>query len=213
MKHATQHGIETARLKAWLLITGNTLRDYVDSLELLEALDATRLPEFASSLSECQERGPSSGPAVIELIERLAAAAPLNLETVDLRAIDELRGRGRALASVLSACFAGPGPEGERMKDPLEVLARSRALWNRSHLDLASDEILAQILDRGTPEDWRALYALMSSSGAALRRRALQLLYRVPTGRPWFWLAALQSLGETIDWSREPSCDPGWADI
>ena len=34
-------------------------------------------------------------------------------------------------------------------------LAHSRALWNRTHLDLRSDEILAQILDRGSMDDWR----------------------------------------------------------
>ncbi len=103
------------------------------------------------------------------------------------------------------------------MNDPMSVLARSSALWNRSHLDLASDEILAQLLDRGAPADWRALYSLMNGSdallAASLRRRALSVLYRVPTGRPWFWLAALASLGEVIDWSRTPAVDPGWSDI
>lgn len=103
------------------------------------------------------------------------------------------------------------------MNDPMQVLARSRALWNRSHLDLRSDEILAQILDRGSTEDWRALYSLMRNGDAAvaadLRHRAHAILYRVPTGRPWFWLAALRSLGEAVDWSRPPLCDPGFADI
>lgn len=102
------------------------------------------------------------------------------------------------------------------MSDPLETLARSPALWNRSFLDLDSDEILAQLLDRGTEEDWRALHALMTGSGSVatrLRQRALRILHEVPTGRPWFWLAALASLGEVIDWSRPPAIDPGWADL
>jgi len=37
----------------------------------------------------------------------------------------------------------------------LDDLTHSPALWNRSHLDLRSDEILAQILDRGSMDDWR----------------------------------------------------------
>ena len=102
------------------------------------------------------------------------------------------------------------------MSDPLETLAKSQALWNRSRLDLDSDEILAQILDRGSEEDWRALYQLMEGPGeraVGLRGRALRILYEVPTGRPWFWLAALASLGEPIDAARPPAVDPGWADL
>ena len=36
----------------------------------------------------------------------------------------------------------------------------SRALWNRSQLALESDEVLAQLLDRGEVSTWRALYQL-----------------------------------------------------
>jgi hypothetical protein len=98
----------------------------------------------------------------------------------------------------------------------METLARSRALWNRDRLDLQSDETLAQILDRGSLSDWRALYALMGRSvpdAASLRERVHALLFRVPTGRPWLWLAALASLGHATDWSRAPRVDPGVAEI
>ena len=57
---------------------------------------------------------------------------------------------------------------------PLEVLARSPALWNRDRLDLRSNEILAQILDRGTLEDWRALSAL-ARADQELRARIVRL--------------------------------------
>lgn len=100
--------------------------------------------------------------------------------------------------------------------DPLEVLARSRALWNRERFDLESDETLAQVLDRGSLEDWRALYQLMSGgSGDArrLRERVHRILYRAPTGYPHFWLAALAGLGYPVDWRREPKRDPGEAAI
>ena len=84
------------------------------------------------------------------------------------------------------------------MPDPLEVLGRSRALWNRSHLDLGSDETLAQILDRGEMEAWRALFRLAREDGV-LRRRIVHIVMTVPTPLPRFWLAALSTLGEPVD--------------
>ena len=82
--------------------------------------------------------------------------------------------------------------------------------WNRSHLDLESDEVLAQILDRGDVEAWRELYAL-ASTDAALRRRILAVIRRVPLPYPGFWLAALASLGEPIDWAVPLPQDDGLA--
>jgi len=79
-----------------------------------------------------------------------------------------------------------------------ECLERSRALWNRTHLDLRSDEIVAQILDRGDMDDWRALYRL-ARDDADLRRRMLKIVLTVPIALPHFWLAALASLGEPVD--------------
>lgn len=78
------------------------------------------------------------------------------------------------------------------------ALQRSRALWNRRSLDLDSDEILAQILDRGEMEAWRELFA-RARTDAALRARLLRVVGRVPLPFPRFWLAALASLGEDVD--------------
>jgi hypothetical protein len=78
------------------------------------------------------------------------------------------------------------------------VLERSRALWNRRSLDLRSDEVLAQILDRGEMEAWRELYRL-AQNDAELRRRIARIVMTVPLPLPRFWLAALASLGEDID--------------
>ncbi len=53
-------------------------------------------------------------------------------------------------------------------------LSTSQALWNRSRLDLRSDEVLAQILDRGELAAWREIYRLASGPGeeaAELRLR------------------------------------------
>ena len=77
-------------------------------------------------------------------------------------------------------------------------LRRSRALWNRSHLVLESDETLAQILDRGSVDDWRALYAL-AARDARLRGRLVEVIRRVPLPAPRLWLAGLAALGEPID--------------
>jgi hypothetical protein len=78
------------------------------------------------------------------------------------------------------------------------ALHRSRALWNRNRFDLASDEVLAQLLDRGEMAAWRELYALCRGD-EELRRRVHRLVLTVPLPLPRFWLAALASLGEDLD--------------
>jgi hypothetical protein len=74
----------------------------------------------------------------------------------------------------------------------------SRALWNRSELKLDSDEVLAQILDRGEMSAWRALYRL-ACTDPRLRARIRRIVQTVPLPLPGFWLAALSDLGETVD--------------
>ena len=73
-----------------------------------------------------------------------------------------------------------------------------RALWNRDTLDLRIDEILAQILDRGELADWRELYRL-AHDDVRLRARIRRIVLAVPVPLPHFWLAALASLGESVD--------------
>ena len=87
-------------------------------------------------------------------------------------------------------------------------LSRSRALWNWSSLDLTNDEQLAQILDRGTMDDWRALYQL-ARGDPELRGRLVKIIARVPLPLPRFWLAALAALGEEVDLS---AALPSYAD-
>ncbi|MBI5488777.1 MAG: hypothetical protein HY905_15690 [Deltaproteobacteria bacterium] len=87
------------------------------------------------------------------------------------------------------------------------ALDGSRALWNRVEADLSSDEVLAQLLDRGEREAWRELYRLAAGPGPearALRGRILRLVTTVPVAFPHFWLAALRGLGEEIDGLPEP---------
>ena len=80
------------------------------------------------------------------------------------------------------------------------TLETSRALWNRSRLVLGSDEALAQLLDRGRMAEWREVYRL-AKADAVLRSRIQGIVLRVPLPLPHFWLAALASLGETVDWN------------
>ena len=86
------------------------------------------------------------------------------------------------------------------MKNSLDT---SRALWNRSGLSLDSDEVLAQLLDRGELTAWRALYAI-AKTDPHLRSRIRRIALTVPLPLPHFWLAALASLGEPVDWNVTP---------
>jgi hypothetical protein len=79
-----------------------------------------------------------------------------------------------------------------------EEMADSRALWNRNALDLRSDEVLAQILDRGEVATWHELYR-MARVDARLRARIHRIVLTVPVSLPHFWLAALAGLGEAVD--------------
>lgn len=90
------------------------------------------------------------------------------------------------------------------------ALERAVLRWNRSRLDLDSNEVLAQILDRGDLAAWRELYAL-AAKDPHLRRRILGVVGRVPLPFPGFWRAAMLSLGEQIDWSAPLPADPGIA--
>jgi hypothetical protein len=93
-------------------------------------------------------------------------------------------------------------------------LSTSRALWNRQGYSLESDEILAQILDRGEVAAWRELYRLAaepSEEGAALRRRILRLCQTVPLSFPHLFIAAMGSLGEPVE--PYPSVPPPADDL
>ena len=76
----------------------------------------------------------------------------------------------------------------------------SRAGWNRSRLDVESDEALAQILDRGEMATWRDIYRL-ARTNPHLRARIKRIVLTVPVPLPRFWLAALADLGEAVDFA------------
>jgi len=90
----------------------------------------------------------------------------------------------------------------------VRALERTVVGWNRNSLDLASDEVLAQILDRGDLAAWRELYRV-AREDRVLRIRILGVIGRVAVPYPGFWRAALASLGETIDWTIPLPGDDG----
>jgi len=87
--------------------------------------------------------------------------------------------------------------------------AHSRARRNRSILDLESDEILAQILDRGELSAWRDLYAA-AQGDPALRARIRHVVENVPLATAPSWQAALVALGEPVEWTRLVREDDSW---
>lgn len=137
-------------------------------------------------------------------IRQLRRTRPLDTEEIAGLRVPTLAGMARIKAAVerlgTPAC-ARPvlGRASRGLLAAGVVMERSRALWNRRSLDLSSDEVLAQILDRGSLQDWRVLYRL-AARDRALRVRIQRIVTTVPLPLPRFWLAALASLGELVDW-------------
>lgn len=74
---------EMARVKAWLLATRRTVRDYLDTVVLFERLDEGGVAEALRSFDETY-RQPGGGSPLAEVAERLAEAAPPDAASVDL---------------------------------------------------------------------------------------------------------------------------------
>jgi hypothetical protein len=102
---------EMARIKAWLLATRYTMRDYLDTVVLLERLGEEGVQKALESLDDLYAQ--ASGASVLaEVAERLAEAAPTDAPEVDLRSYRGLRapwndlqylaGRGREWAKVVA---------------------------------------------------------------------------------------------------------------
>ncbi len=110
---------EMARVKAWLLATRHTVRDYLDTVVLLERLgDGGARAALASfDAVYAQDNG---GSPLAEVAERLAAAAPADLARVELATYRGLLppwndwayvvARGRRLAPLVAALALGPPP-------------------------------------------------------------------------------------------------------
>ena len=74
---------EMARIKAWLLATRHAVRDYLDTVVLLERLGDAGVAGALRPFDETY-RQPSGVSPLAEVVERLAAAAPADKADVDL---------------------------------------------------------------------------------------------------------------------------------
>src|SRR5438094_9984377 len=75
---------EMARIKAWLLVTRNTLRDYLDATVLFERLGEEQAVQALRPFDQIYRQSTGASP-LAELIERLAAAMPKDRAEIDLK--------------------------------------------------------------------------------------------------------------------------------
>jgi hypothetical protein len=80
---------EMARIKAWLLATRYTVRDYLDTVVLLERLGEEGVRRALSGFDALYRQSNGSSP-LAEVVERLAQATPLDAPQVDLGTYREL---------------------------------------------------------------------------------------------------------------------------
>ena len=107
-----------ARVKAWLLATRHTVRDYLDTVVLLERLGEAGAREALAAFDEIYRQEAGASPQV-EVVERLSAAAPSDVQDIDLGTYkglvppwndwSHLAARGRHWAGVLAAGLLGGG--------------------------------------------------------------------------------------------------------
>jgi hypothetical protein len=110
---------EMARIKAWLLATRRTVRDYLDLVVLLERLGEHDARAAMRRLDAIYPQ-PTGASVLGEVVERLAEAQPSDLASVDLASYrglvapwngwDHVAQRGRAWASVLAVLVLEDAP-------------------------------------------------------------------------------------------------------
>jgi hypothetical protein len=109
---------EMARIKVWLLATRYTVRDYLDTVVLLERLGEAAAREAFVPFDEIYRQAAGASPHV-EVVERLSAAAPSDVHEIDLGTHKGLvppwndwahiAARGRHWGGVLAAGLLGGG--------------------------------------------------------------------------------------------------------
>ena len=109
---------EMARIKAWLMATRHTVRDYLDTVVLLERLGEPAAREAFAPFDEIYRQGTGASP-LVEVVELLTAAAPSDAPAIDLRTYkglvapwndwDHLAARGRHWAGALAAFLLSRG--------------------------------------------------------------------------------------------------------
>jgi hypothetical protein len=109
---------EMARIKAWLLATRFTTRDYLDAVVLFERLGEDGTCEALRTLDDLYPQ-PGGASVLAEVIERLGSAQPLDAAQIDLTTYRGLQppwndwqyvaARGRAWARILASPFLSGG--------------------------------------------------------------------------------------------------------
>ncbi len=107
-----------ARIKAWLLATRHTVRDYLDAVVLLERLGEPATREAFAAFDEIYRQETGASP-LAEVVERLTAASPSDAPEIDLRSYKglvapwndwgHLAARGRHWAAVLAGFLLSRG--------------------------------------------------------------------------------------------------------
>jgi hypothetical protein len=109
---------EMSRIKVWLLATRNTVRDYLDTVVLLERLGQPNLKRTFADFDEIYKQLSGASP-LSEAVERLAAAKPRDSGAalgsyIGLAAPwnswGHLSARGRHWAPLLAAVALGKKP-------------------------------------------------------------------------------------------------------
>jgi hypothetical protein len=111
---------EMARIKAWLLATRFTVRDYLDTVVLFERLGEEGVRDALRDLDEIYPQ-PSGASVLAEVVERLGSGWPVDAAAIDLASYRGLQSpwndwqyvtaRGRAWARVLADLLLGARKE------------------------------------------------------------------------------------------------------
>lgn len=75
---------ELLRIKAWLIITRNTTRDYVDFAALCDGMTEEEILKAMSIFDECYPQPEGAEKASLQLVRMLSIAKPYDLSEVDL---------------------------------------------------------------------------------------------------------------------------------
>ena len=110
---------EMARIKAWLLATRDTVRDYLDTVVLFERLGDGALSEALRSFDRLYLQ-PTGASPLAEVVERLATGSPRDLARVDLASYkgvsapwndwEHVVARGRAFAPIVARVALAGAP-------------------------------------------------------------------------------------------------------
>jgi hypothetical protein len=109
---------EMARIKAWLLATRRTVRDYLDTVVLLERLQEEAVRAAFARFDQLYAQ-PGGASPLVEVVERLASAELSDAAEVDLATYKglvapwndwaHLAARGRQWAALLAGALLGGG--------------------------------------------------------------------------------------------------------